>query len=137
MSDKPIPAEIVSPADLGIGDVIILLRQGRYRFRIDEIVHHKDGSATIWDDREDTGGTSLTTTEIYGFLDRNAEVCRILPKPVEVRDQWLVEFFENGMQFFVPAIDRDHAFEVAKTLKGGVSVLCERQSVISREEVQP
>jgi hypothetical protein len=71
-------AEIVSPADLGIGDVIILLRQGRYRFRIDEIVHHKDGSATIWEDREDTGGTSLTTTEIYGFLDRNAEVCRIV-----------------------------------------------------------
>ena len=78
MSDKPIPAEVVRASDLKVGDVIILLRQGRYRFRIDEIVHHKDGSATIWEDREDTGGTSLTTTEIYGFLDRNAEVCRIV-----------------------------------------------------------
>lgn len=88
MSDKLIHSEIVRASDLKVGDMILHLRQGCYRFRIDEIKHHEDGSATAWEDRSQPGGT---TEEIYGFFPREAEVARILPKPVEVRDFWRAE----------------------------------------------
>ena len=126
MSDKPIPAEIVRASDLKPGDHFTYID---CLIMADAVTHFHDSQCVRVD-------FHIAGVSQHAFWSETAFVARILPEPVEVRDQWLVEYFENGMQFFVPATDRDHAFEVAKTLKGGVSVLCERQSVISREEVQ-
>jgi hypothetical protein len=126
VSDKPIPAEVVRADQIRVGDRILCF--GAVRTAIS--ISHDDPECVL------IAFAGLLNGEEQDF-PKDAPVARVQPEPVEVRDQWLVEYFENGMQFFVPAIDRDHAFEVAKTLKGGVSVLCERLSIISREEVQP
>jgi hypothetical protein len=126
MSDKPILAEIVRADQIRVGDRIVWCDARVEVKTIERGDYYGNGERIQFN--------ALGVDNL--LVKPSATVARTIPEPVEVRDQWLVEYFENGMQFFVPATDRDHAFEVAKTIKSGVSVLCERQSIISRQEVQ-
>jgi|LakMenE01Jun11ns_1017448.scaffolds.fasta_scaffold9580375_1 hypothetical protein len=128
MSDKPIHAEVVRADQIRVGDRIILWGSVFKTVSVTVIE-----CVVITECIEDDGVIRVSRHSPKSF------VARILPMPVEVREFWRAVHDDiDGEVFGKPCDDREGALADAESTRNGdCAIEHVRETILSREEVQP